>query len=197
VNLPSAPLLSAALGGRPLHVTGSCPYCVRTGSSTSAWCVTADELAETFGVSRRQVERWKAGSPVSKPEQRAAAIGMIDYEVWPELLDAAVEQATRQCEAPGCPEVFTLTRSDKRFCSANCRNRSPQALKRRANAQKVKRQAETVEQREVRLQRNRDYKANAKPALHLAARSYYERTSEKQRADRKARYWAAKGEAAA
>ena len=193
MSLDPAPLLDAARWGRPWHDADGCTMCERgTDSDRVPACVSPTDIAETLGVSRSTVQKWRSGHlglSQKMGERCAATLGLLDHEVWPDLLEAAIAEVTRECEIVDCFEVYELSRSHKRFCSANCRNRSPQAKARRTKAQRDLRQRETPEQREERLRRARRYKATAKPAIHVTSAAYYRRTSEKQRADRKARYW--------
>lgn len=180
--LPAAPLLAAAVAGRPRHQAEGCRYCQRNNPDVASICVSVTDLAEQFRVDPVTIRNWQRGTsiPLYHAEKYATALGLIDYEVWPELLDEQVAEVTRSC--PTCGDVFVLTRSDKKFCSGPCRDRSPQALARRRKWQAARRAAETPEERQRRLEQVRAYKEASKRATKAERRRRYERNADAERA---------------
>jgi len=119
----------------------------------------------------------------------AAALGLLDHEVWPELLEDAIAEVQRACAT--CGAVFILTRSDRRFCSAGCRSRAPETMAKQRERSRVyarERYASDPEYRESKRRAVRERSESVKRAAAARQRDYYRRTAEKQRADRRARY---------
>ena len=193
MSLDPAPLLDAARWGRPWHDVDGCTLCERgTDSDRVPACVSPTDIAETLGVSRSTVQKWRSGQlglSQKMAERCAATLGLLDHEVWPELLEDAIAEVQRACET--CGAVFVLTRSDKRFCSANCRNRSAAAMAKQRERSRVyarERYASDPEYREAKRRAVRERSGSVKRAAAARQRDYYRRTAERQRADRRARY---------
>jgi hypothetical protein len=122
--LPSAPIMDAARAGRPWHVLGHCPYCERGTADRNKVpaCVSAADIAATLGIGRDRVEKWRQGAQVlaADAERLASALGLLDFEVWPQIL------AELERECAGCGGRFVPTRKDHRFCKPNCRQKTPE-----------------------------------------------------------------------
>jgi hypothetical protein len=67
------------------------------------------------GVSELKADRW------------SNRLGLVAYEVFPEILDAAVADIEQECAADGCERAFTVHQGrggqNRRFCSDACRSR--------------------------------------------------------------------------
>src|SRR5690606_32399576 len=89
--------------------------------------IDLSELARRVGVTVRRVHRWRsAGLSEDHADRCAGAMGMTPHELWPEWTDHAVAEVSRLCAT--CGDSFVLTRSDKRYCSRPCRERSPERM---------------------------------------------------------------------
>lgn len=115
-------------------------------------------MAERLGVHRAQIRRWRLNGLTEQAAERVAhALGLLDIEVWPELLEEAIEEATVKCEADDCPEKFVPPatawgQKRKRFCSRTCQIRSNHR----------RRYQENAEARERKKAKVRAYKAEVR-----------------------------------
>lgn len=94
----------------------------------------------------------------------ACAAGLHPHEVWPEMLDHALEAAAKACAADDCSDDFVPTDARQRFCSKRCKSRAWQQRQRRDAAYR-KREAER-------------------------RRGYYAESAEYERRREQRRYWA-------
>jgi hypothetical protein len=156
--------------------------------------------AHKLGVSPDTLRKWRErGMDETNADRIATALGLHPWQLWPEMLAVATAPVMSECAHPDCLVEFVLTRSDKRFCSARCRNRNPERMARqreRAAAYARNRYATDSEYRAAQLAYRRAYAESARGALNAKQRAYYQRTAEQQRAARRDRYWAQKTEAA-
>lgn len=95
------------------------------------------DIAELLGVDRRTIVRWRGGHTGINPKKAdtyAHACGLLDYEIWPHLLDQAINENTRTCEGPDCTAMFIATNPGprRRFCSLLCRKRASYRRNRQA-----------------------------------------------------------------
>lgn len=120
-------------------------------------------IAERIGVSRETMQTWrKRGMSEANADRCASALGLHPNQLWPEMCAAHAAEVTRECEHPDCLEDFVLTRSDRRFCSARCRDRARNAKKAAAARERY---ATDPEWRERKLARRRRYYWNgSRPA---------------------------------
>jgi hypothetical protein len=185
--LPSAPLLAAAMRGRPHHKAEACPYCLAgPAREDHKLCISDVEIAARVGVDAAMVGRWREGARVkaSEAERYARAAGRVDYEVWPELLEAVVAQVEATC--PTCVEVFLPTRKGHVFCSSRCYRRSPQAMA-KDRERDHRRRADPVAAERERV-KQAEYRAAARRALNLKQSARWHADVEASRARRRARY---------
>ncbi len=170
MSLDPKPLLDAARWGRPWHDPDGCTLCERgTLSDRVPACVTPAEIAKVLSVDVSTVQKWRSGKlGVSQKmgERCAATLGLLDHEVWPELLELAIADVSRVCE--GCGSAFVPTRKDHRFCKPNCRQKTA-AFK----AAKRARYASDEEYRESRKAKMRDRYEDDARAKKLKRRLYY------------------------
>lgn len=68
--------------GLPLHAEG-CP-CTGAGQKESDWCLSAGNIGERFGFSKRTVERWRATGRIARgPADRIATdLGLHLDLIW-------------------------------------------------------------------------------------------------------------------
>lgn len=137
------------------------------------------ELAAAIGMHRRNLQRYVAeGVPASHTDDIAIALGLLDTEMWPEIIDHEIADLTRTCAAPECDETFVLAEQgdgggNRRYCSFRCKKR--EAMRRyrsrphgRANDARYARayRADVAESRRRRAARENVKKdANAAPAV--------------------------------
>lgn len=166
--LPSEPLLDAARGGRPWHLPADCPHCDYT--PRPGLCVSVTMIAERLGTTPETVGRWRAGGQVrtEHAERFAHALGLLDHEVWPVVLDAA----GRDCE--GCGHRFVPSRAGVRFCGKDCYEASPARKAARAASARA-RYARNIEAERERTNR---YKAESRRVVNAKRRAYYQRNRE-------------------
>lgn len=101
---PLQPLLDAT----GLSMKGLRARCPMSGSTY--------RTAIDRGLTADQADRW------------AVRCGMIPVAVWPELLDDAIDEVTRQCASPDCSTTFVLDIGGKggtrrRYCGDTCKSR--------------------------------------------------------------------------
>jgi hypothetical protein len=101
---------------------------------------------------------------------------MLDVELFPELLDAAMAEVERECEAPDCTERFVPPARvpHKRFCSKTCKSRTQRRRKYREDPEF---RARVIEGARRYYQETRDYQR---------ARQQRVRDAERERRERKA-----------
>lgn len=149
-------------------------------------------LADKLGVAHGTVQKWRErGMEEHNADRCATALGFHPWELWPEMLAVATAPVMRECENPGCIEEFILTRSDKRFCSEACRNRAPERMARqreRSAAYARQRYHSDPDYRARKLEEHRNRSDAVKRADAASQRAYYQRTADRQRAARRARY---------
>mgnify|MGYP006921324693 CR=1 FL=1 len=110
--LPSAPLIEAARAGRPWHLPKGCEWCDHNRGS--ALCVSQKDIAVMVGANQSTVAGWVKGGRVYawEAERFASALGLLDIEVWPELLDVPLPQ--RPPPAPPSPRgAITVDELDR------------------------------------------------------------------------------------
>lgn len=182
MSLDPTPLLDAARRRQPWHVAeGVCPGCDGLHREVAV-CVAADDVAVRLGVSGAAVRSWRIGrNQIAErdAERYAAVLGLLDYEVWPELLERAVDEATTVC--PTCEERFTPKSRNHRFCSRSCNQRSPESRARRAAAAKRRYDADP-ENRAKRLAQSAAYREECREAFNASRRRYYAKNAERERA---------------
>lgn len=64
----------------------------------------------------------RRGMSARVADRVAVRHGFLPYEVWPEILDAAIADLERSCAAVGCDRAF-VPAPNQRFCSPSCRQR--------------------------------------------------------------------------
>lgn len=110
--------------------------------------------AEMLGTNRHQIARWRRyGVSALQADRLAQRIHLDPYQLWPEMLDAAIAEVERQCAAEACTNTFTLKARapHQRFCSSNCRAREGERARyRRSSRKKIA---------------NRRYKAEVRAAI--------------------------------
>lgn len=83
------------------------------------------EIAAAVGITSSGVQRWSTrGITERRADQVAVALGFSPYEVWPEMLDHAIEECVGVCVM--CGEPF-VARKGQRFCGDACRWRTRDA----------------------------------------------------------------------
>lgn len=116
MSLDPTPLLDAARRGQPWHRSKDCTGCDAVHRDVSV-CVSAGDVARRLDVSKDAVEKWRSGVNrinEENAERYAMAIGLLDIEVWPELLHAVFEQRCR------CGERFVSLFAPRLACSERC-----------------------------------------------------------------------------
>lgn len=110
--LPSAPLLDAARAGRPWHLVKDCPWCDR--NHESAICVSQKDVGRMVGANQSTVAGWLRGGRIYawEAERFAMRLGLLDIEVWPELLDVPLPLPPEPCPAPP-PRVVRADELDR------------------------------------------------------------------------------------
>lgn len=108
----------------------------RTGVPTEQTRYPLEPLAQRMGLSLHKMceELRISGSTAQDYRRRgvteavadrlAGRAGLVAYEIWPEMLDAAVEAVTSVCALPGCGTTFIPYRSNARYCSRTCGQRA-------------------------------------------------------------------------
>jgi hypothetical protein len=85
--------------------------------------VDVTELARRVGVSSRTVHRWRhEGLSEVNADRCAAALGMVAYELWPEMMDRAIGEVEKRCVR--CGRSFLPNRAFQKYCRASCREAS-------------------------------------------------------------------------
>lgn len=95
-------------------------------------------------------------------DRLAARSGFVAWQVWPEMLDEAIDDLTVECEADGCPTTFVPPalkwgQKRRRYCSRNCQLRHNKRLRYQSRPEVAERQREAVRRykAEVRAARAR------------------------------------------
>jgi len=133
----------------------------------AAMGMSENGAARALGLSGSSYKQYRsAGVSELVGDRLAVRAGLHPYEVWPEMVDAAI---TRECAAPDCGQRFPLD-GKRRYCTTRCR--------RRHSMQKLRATPEGAE------------------AARLAARRYYAECGDYVRAERRRRYWKDKEAAA-
>jgi hypothetical protein len=89
-------------------------------------------LAALLDVDRTQVRRWRTyGVSAVQADTLANRIGVDPYQLWPEILDAAIAEVERTCAADGCDETFVPPAKvpGKKFCSRRCKGRENRRIR--------------------------------------------------------------------
>lgn len=88
--------------------------------------MTPRSAMSTFRLGRTGTDYIDRGVTAQVADRLAHLAGFIPYEVWPEMLDDAIADLERECEAPDCtvrsmpgPRGGRL----RRFCSPTCGSR--------------------------------------------------------------------------
>lgn len=125
---------------------------------------TLSAAQHELGIGGPEYRRYRdRGMTRETAERKALRVGLHPYEVWPEMPEHDLADASKTCEAPGCENTWVpnpLGGGRRRFCSNRC-------------WQVVRRQRETPERREERLAKRRAYyEANRQKVLDDRARAY-------------------------
>lgn len=82
--------------------------------------VSVLELERRLDVAHGSVHRWRErGMNATSAERVAEALGYLPFELWPEMLDAAVAAVQKECVR--CGRSFLPNRSFQKYCRASCR----------------------------------------------------------------------------
>lgn len=153
IRYPLEPLLRLAGGHSAMELAG----------------IASSEIsrARTEGLTELRADRW------------ALRCGLTPYEVWPEMVDAAIDEVMVECEAPDCDVRFVPSPrahgGKHRYCHQRCARRH-WAAKARAAARAG--EPEAVARRERELDRARRYHQETRDyALAESRRRYRERVS--------------------
>lgn len=81
------------------------------------------QACEQLGISgRTRIQYRDHGMSELVADRMAGKAGLVAYEVWPDMLDRAIEAVTRTCA--GCGEDFVPWRRDQKCCSRKCGSRA-------------------------------------------------------------------------
>lgn len=140
-------------------------------------------LAARVGVTARTLHRWRLdGLSEENADRCSVALGLIAYELWPEMLDAAVAEVEATCR---CGETFVVRRKGHVHCSERCRR---QATRKRERAAQRERYRTDPEVRARKIAQTRAYRAEVARALAVSRRVKYRENADELRAKRRARY---------
>ena len=85
--------------------------------------LSENALAHKVGLSGSTLKKAREDGLLEPAADRyAVRAGFHPYEVWPEMLDHALEDTSIEC-AGGCGTPIQPTRADHRFCSRRCKER--------------------------------------------------------------------------
>jgi hypothetical protein len=100
------------------------------------------------GLTDRQADRW------------AVRCGLHPFEVWPDMLDAAIESVMVAC--PHCASPFLPVAKNHRFCSTPCRTEAHRRTPAGAAANRTRRRRGYAESAEYeRARERRRYQAKS------------------------------------
>lgn len=125
--------------------------------------------AEYLGIDRRYLARIRReGVTATKTEVIAKALGYLDYEVWPEMLEEAIAVVERECAAEDCAERFVppARAPRKQYCSPTCQKRIQGRKQYRKHRDRI-------------LASVAQYDAEARELKRRYSRSYYRRNRER------------------
>jgi len=124
-------------------------------------------LTSCFGEAGRttiSAARRRGGLTEQKADEYAAKLGLVAYEVWPEMLDAAIADTSAACIE--CAQPFHPVRKGHVFCSRACLERRYKRERYRRDAAyreavKAASRRRTVEsKRAISIKKARYYRAN-------------------------------------
>lgn len=84
-------------------------------------------VSRALGISGSKLTDYAVlGMDERTAERLAVRAGFPAVSVWPEMLDQAIADIERECEAPDCSETFVpkFRGAHRRFCCDNCRERT-------------------------------------------------------------------------
>lgn len=121
--------------------------------ATAMGCTLA-AACRRLGVSGSTMQEYRRDGVTEKVADRVAVkAGLHPYEVWPEMVDHAVESILKRC--PECPTEFAPNRAWQTYCSTPCRRR---ARYRRQQATRRARDPQREAARKARwAEESRDY----------------------------------------
>lgn len=80
---------------------------------------SADKVCKSLGISGSTQKDYRTRGVTERVADRLAArLGLVAYEVWPEMLDHAIEDASKPCAH--CGDLFIPARSTSTCCSRGC-----------------------------------------------------------------------------
>lgn len=85
-----------------------------------------ESVSRALGISGSALTAYTTcGMEERTADRLAARAGFVSWVLWPELLEDAIEDVTRECEADDCNRTFVPpSRAPfKRFCTPACRKR--------------------------------------------------------------------------
>lgn len=91
--------------------------------------LTEAELGRRVGLSGSTLKHVREHGLAERSADRyAVRAGMVPSAVWPELLEQAIADVTRECASSDCTNTFLLDVGGKggtrrRYCSATCKSR--------------------------------------------------------------------------
>lgn len=145
--------------------------------------VTPTDLKRRLGLDHRQLSRYlEQGLPEARADELACRLGLVTVNVWPEMIEHAIEDASVECADQACNELFVPSRKGHKFCSERCQRRD--ASRRHGK----RRWIEDPEWRARKASAVRRYNEEAARAVLARKRARYQERAEEERAARRARY---------
>lgn len=125
--------------------------------------MTEAAAAGALGISGSTEQEYRRdGMSELVAERRAVQVGLVPYDVWPEMLEVSIGDLFVECAAPDCTERFdpqAWSTKRRRYCSRTCQQRT--------NARR--RYQEDPATRERRKAFTRRYKAEVRAMLERRA----------------------------
>ena len=126
--------------------------------------VTPTDLKRRLGLDHRQLSRYlEQGLPEARADELAVRLGLVAANVWPEMIDHAIEDASVECAERSCSETFVPSRSGQRYCSRRCGNRV------RARERQAKLREDPAYREAERLRRRRYFEESRDAEYRVAA----------------------------
>lgn len=124
-------------------------------------------LGRRLGVSGSQWKQYRDEGVSEKVADRLAVkAGLTPYELWPSMLDAAIDAATQRCRE--CGEPFIPSRPWNVYCQAACQQRASGRVR-------MRRRRQRPEVRERDRAYKRAYYAENAEYLRRQNREYHQR----------------------
>ena len=86
--------------------------------------VTPTDLKRRLGLDHRQLSRYlEQGLPEARADELACRLGLVTVNVWPEMIEHAIEDTSVECAADDCCERFVPRDKANIWCSRRCYQR--------------------------------------------------------------------------